>query len=452
VRKTIIKHGIITIALLAGSAILRFPFIGHPPVIVFDEGINASFATNIIRHEKYFDVHPPLAHLLFAAVARETTMKQELSMLPRESFNQFKYKNARLITATAGILLPPIIYLFGAMLYPYLLALVAALFVLFDNALIIYSRFVLPDIILITCGMFGLLFLLLSYKTENKTANAVFIILSGVFIGLAISVKWTALAYFLIACAIIIQKTIKNNFIGAVLKKSAVRILSIATIIIIIYISVFSILFYRFEKMPNVSASNPNTGFYYPQKYLSEISRANASFPSILYTMPRHTLYMLKANAVFQNKSFASYPFEWPLNRGTMLFWKNNENGAKIVLAGNIMSWALAFFAVFAALSIIAIGIFMPKIKERFLFPDMSENILIWYLISYLPLFYLGRDLFLYNYFTAMIISYLMVPAIFPIFLRIFGMSEKTQKYFWYSIIALIAISFAAQSQITYGF
>ena len=59
----------ITLALLIAALLVRVIFIHYPDEVVFDEVHFGKFASYYIKGEYFFDVHPPLAKLMIAAMA-----------------------------------------------------------------------------------------------------------------------------------------------------------------------------------------------------------------------------------------------------------------------------------------------------------------------------------------------------------------------------------------------
>ena len=158
--------------------LIRIPYLSYPQEPVFDEAHYINFAERTLAGEKDIDIHPPLARLIFAGI---------LWLAPYDA-NNFPFFRLRLLAVFAGSLLAGIVYLIAQKLYRnQILALLPALMVIFDGALISYSRMILPDILILVFGFLGILLLI---QDSRNT-----FLFSGIMFGLAASIKWSGLAF-----------------------------------------------------------------------------------------------------------------------------------------------------------------------------------------------------------------------------------------------------------------
>src|SRR3990167_4274715 len=165
--------------ILAMSLATRFVFFGQPNQVVFDE---VHFGKLLIAgFAKFFDFRPEFS---FNQIG--------------DNFPDNKYMALRFLPSLAGTLLPIVIFLllleFG--LSP-LAAFAGGIFVVFENAILVQSRFILMDAFLLLFGFLSLLFYL---KNRNCAASGVSsslknLILMGIFGGLSVSIKWTGAAF-----------------------------------------------------------------------------------------------------------------------------------------------------------------------------------------------------------------------------------------------------------------
>jgi len=179
---------------LFGSA-LRFYNLGEIPGPVFDEVFYPLWGLNYLTGEQFFSVHPPLGNYLF------TLSISLFHLLPGTgelgtSFDQLNPLSYRWLNATVGSLLILIAYFVALRIYnKTALALLVALFFAIDGSMLVDSRFGLINIYLAFFGGVSLLFFLKSIQDkDHKILN---MILCGVFLGLAISIKWNGLGYWL---------------------------------------------------------------------------------------------------------------------------------------------------------------------------------------------------------------------------------------------------------------
>ncbi|KAJ1679901.1 hypothetical protein EV182_001092 [Spiromyces aspiralis] len=199
-RQQWIVLGVITLI----AAYVRLWRLSHPHNVVFDEVHFGKFAGKYINQTYFFDVHPPLAKMMFAWTGR---------LVGYDGVFDFKsigldylaahipYVGMRTLPAFLGLALVPITYVtlaaFGQS--PDACAF-GAIIVTLETALITQSRLILLDASLIfftglTAMFWGLFF------TESRTPFSrrwwVYLALTGVSMGNALSCKWVGL--FLVA-------------------------------------------------------------------------------------------------------------------------------------------------------------------------------------------------------------------------------------------------------------
>jgi len=64
------KEWVLIVILLVLASVTRFLYLGHPNEVVFDEVYFAKWVTNYYSGQFYFDIHPPLAKMMLAALAK----------------------------------------------------------------------------------------------------------------------------------------------------------------------------------------------------------------------------------------------------------------------------------------------------------------------------------------------------------------------------------------------
>ncbi|MBW0478288.1 hypothetical protein O181_018003 [Austropuccinia psidii MF-1] len=175
--------------------------IWRPDSVVFDEVHFGEFASKYIRSTFFMDVHPPLAKLLITLVGflfgydGKFDFKQIGNDYPS---NRVPYVQMRLLPALLGVAVVPLSYLtmriIGLRLHS---ALLGALLIIFENGLIIQSRFILLDSPLI---FFTALSIFLHTGFCNEDAKRSFtrrwwiwLSLTGLSLGAVVSCKWIGL-------------------------------------------------------------------------------------------------------------------------------------------------------------------------------------------------------------------------------------------------------------------
>ncbi|KAG0245442.1 hypothetical protein BGW41_000069 [Actinomortierella wolfii] len=191
----IVLGGLTLLALLT-----RFYKISHPDEVVFDEVHFGKFASYYLRGTYFFDVHPPLAKLMLAAMGYflgydghflfETIGENYIK-------NNVPYVGMRALPAFLGAATIPLIYLsMREAGYPIITCFMAAFFVTFDNMMVTQTRLILLDSMLIFFMMCSIYSYIRFYKTRNHpftTSWWTWLVATGVSIGLTTSVKMVGL-------------------------------------------------------------------------------------------------------------------------------------------------------------------------------------------------------------------------------------------------------------------
>eukprot|EP01134_Creolimax_fragrantissima_P007331 CFRG7331T1 len=247
VRNTVL-FGLIIMALLT-----RFYKLAHPHSVVFDEVHFGKFASYYLRGTWFFDVHPPLGKLLFAAAGYLAGYDGSFSF--KEIHMDYlkhdvPYVAMRSVSALSGALLVPLA--FKTLQYQghsFYGSFMAAVLVLLDNSLLTQSRFILLD-------MPMLLFISLAIFADAKTRtywNLPFtrgwwswLGLTGVFLGLALSVKWVGLFVVAFVGVHTIQDLWyilcnRDNAMFRVAQHFLARLLCLIIIPVVLYVYIFSL-------------------------------------------------------------------------------------------------------------------------------------------------------------------------------------------------------------------
>ncbi len=430
------KKDLLTILFLFVLALgVRLFFISRPDSVVFDEGVYGRYVQLTSKGEGYFDIHPTFGNQLFTALVSSNAVPQKNLHDAATPFDDFPHLNIRIFNAIIGALLVVIIYCIGKMLFPVTISpFLPAFFVAIDNALVIYSRLMLPDTLLLFCGMLGFAFVCAVKDQENKKYIFTALTFAGIFLGLAASVKWTGLGFFAAACvALLVSKKLKHAFY-------------ILLVLLITYSAVF-VNFYMHSKEGSIVASNP--------KY--QVIK-NVTFPdhkdffATLTFLPRYTQLMYQLNydpqLVPVNHVSVSPPQQWPF-AGKQIILSLLED--KIFrLTPNLVTWLAALFALIAAFTVYLYSFFT---KSKTIHPSLTIIILA-FAANYAPFFLIGRSLFLYHYFAALIFSYLLVPFVVSWLEEVLVKNKfkLPRNSITVALCVLSVIAFAAFMPMAYGF
>ncbi|KAK3088845.1 hypothetical protein FSP39_024538 [Pinctada imbricata] len=122
--------------------------LGQPRAVVFDELHFAKFASLYMQRVFFFDVHPPLGKLLLALAGGFSGFKGDAKFerIGAEYSESFPVYQLRFLPAVMGSMVVPLIYQIAVELnLSRWAALVAAVFIAVDNAVLVQSRFMLME-------------------------------------------------------------------------------------------------------------------------------------------------------------------------------------------------------------------------------------------------------------------------------------------------------------------
>lgn len=162
---------------------LRFWGLDRFNTLVFDEIYFAKFGHNYLTHTSFFDAHPPLGKYLIAIG------------IWLKGYNPWGY---RWMNALIGSCIPLILVGIGYQLTRrYSFALLAGVFAVLDGLLLVESRYGLINVYLLTFGLLGQWFVLLSSRKPQGWQHWLWLTLAGLSFGAAAATKWNSLGFLL---------------------------------------------------------------------------------------------------------------------------------------------------------------------------------------------------------------------------------------------------------------
>ena len=191
-----LKNIYILSLILIISFATRFVYLGEIPGPVFDEVFYPMYGYSYLTDQQFFYVHPPLGNYILAAAIwiYHQLPWIEVSSLSTVSFEELPTLSYRWLNALSGSLLCILSYILSQKLFNNnKFSLLVCFFVAIDGSLLVDSRTGLINIYLV---FFGLCALICAAKAKFvDLQNRNWLILCGVFIGLAASIKWNGLGY-----------------------------------------------------------------------------------------------------------------------------------------------------------------------------------------------------------------------------------------------------------------
>jgi dolichyl-phosphate-mannose-protein mannosyltransferase len=429
------------IYLIGAAIITRTWMLFQPNAIVFDEVYFKVFAAHYLDGHYFFDIHPPLGKLIFAGYAYLLHMKPA-AMISGTALP------LRVLPAIAGILLIPLIWgLLRRLGASRLFAFLGAFAVLLDNSLIVESRFILMDSMLILFGIAGVYFYLVA--RDSKRHFWVYWCLSALFAGASFSVKWTGLTS--LALIVLIWSWDQRDRTATRLRRLGE--LSVMILIpIILYVSIFWI---HFKLLPY---SGDGDAFMTPQFQSTLIGssyynpKARMSFIDKFFELNKE---MYVANATLTaTHPYGSHWYMWPLEIRPIYYWEGpvlaNGNQGNIYLLGN----PAVYWGIWVA---IITGLLYGWITKRLLRPATVAALAITgvgFLLNYLPFVPITRIMFQYHYFFAFLYSLLFAVLLWNDIAtdkKNVTLPDTKSKRAYYIVLAIIALTFLFFAPLTYG-
>jgi len=180
------------------SLFTRYYQISKSKIVVWDEAHFGGFASQYLKREFYFDVHPPLGKMLIALAGYLAGYDGQWGWDSGATYPEnLNFVKMRLFCATFGALIVPLAYLTACELkFSRKICILIGTMVLCENGLIVISKFVLLDPILIFFTSLSFFCLTKFHNQHEKPFSLnwfLWLFLSGVSIGCVTSVKWVGL-------------------------------------------------------------------------------------------------------------------------------------------------------------------------------------------------------------------------------------------------------------------
>jgi dolichyl-phosphate-mannose-protein mannosyltransferase len=436
------------IVVAIASAITHFIYFSYPAQVVFDETFATNFFGSYAKGAFFFDVHPPLAKLIVYAFGFLTGASYHTDMGVIGAALPLSIILLRLVPLVCGFLLPLVIYAISRNIgLSRMLAMTAGLLVVFENSLIVQSRFILFDIMLLLFGFIAV-FLYQEYskriveiKGETKrllSSRNILLLGSAFFAAAAFSVKWTGLAFLLMIVLLELFRLYKSHittyenidlkqFLTKIIKTFraiAPFLVVYACIGIILYTSIFAV---HLAILPNPGPGDVfmSTQFH-GENFISKFVDLNAAmYRANAYQIPSH--------------QYQSSWWSWPIMIRPIFYWQGHDE--YIYLLGNPFVYLLGIAAI-----IFIFGYVLLKVLLKRKTMSAAIFIVIGFLVNYAPFVFINRPMFLYHYEAA------LVMCILSIAWTLDRISWKKGRFgAMIAILILCISSFIYFSPLTYG-
>ncbi len=383
---------LVILAVLA--AVTRFARLYNPREIVFDEVLFRDWALRYKAAAYYFDVHPPLGKLLLGAWGAITGVDGTIA-------NTDPSVAMRILPAFAGTLLIIVVYvLIRQLCGSRRVATLGAGLLLLDNALLVESRFILMDSMLL---LFGISAVVVALAARQRTGPAYWWLLaaSAALAGCAFATKVSGLSVFgLIGLIWLADVVRERRSWRPVLGQAAVLVLVPATL----FVAVFAV---HFALLTKTGGSNYDSSM--PIEFQATLEGNPAYKPDAKRSFPQKFVDLNKAMQDGQlSMSTATHPYSskwwsWPImKRGVYVYFKQVAPGKAryIYTLGNPAVW---WGNLVGALIVLIGMLVVPRRFAPYKWPLIF--LAIGWASNYLPFALIDRPMFLYHYLFALIFS-----------------------------------------------
>lgn len=407
--------------------LLHAAWLTHPRSVVFDEVYFGRYAMAYLKGEDYFDLHPPLAKLVFGAMAWLLQLDPSFGWEHNgQPFPDPAYAWLRLPAHAVGVLLPLVLWGVAREIglsarAAFAVGVLAAL----DNAFLVLSRVALTDVFFITAG-FGALW---AYMRHRRTGGAGGLLLAALLAGCAVSVKWTALSFVGVLLALEAQRlwAARAARPWPTLWRPALLVALPAAV----YLASFALHFALVKP-----GSGADGGM---------VVRSQMPFAERFVELNKA---MWKSSSGMKVKHpYASRWHDWPFMMRTVDMWAEyrGERLARLYLIGNpVVWWASGYAMLFLLVNFVPK---LPSLLARAKPPPAGAAELFVvgaFLANLLPFTVIGRVMFLYHYLPALGFALLGLGLLLD-------RSERHARWLLPAVGVLAAAAFVYWAPLTYG-
>jgi dolichyl-phosphate-mannose-protein mannosyltransferase len=428
------------------AAVTRFTAITHPRAIVFDEVYFREAALRYLHGSYFFDLHPPLGKLLLAGWAKLFGVSATVQSTDPVVV-------LRLLPALAGTALVAVFYLLlRELTASRKVATFGAALLLLDNAILVESRLILMDSMLLLFGI-GALTCYLASRRRTGAAHWILLTASAVLAGMAASTKWTGLTALGVIGLVWFAQTLRQRVSWRLaLPQAAVLVLVPA----LLYLSVFAIHFQL------LSHSGPGDAFM-SQRFQSTLvgnagynPAASMSFSDRFFES-NDAMHRYELSLNNSHHPYSSSWLSWPLMKRPVYYWvgttKTPGTQEYIYLQGNPVIW----WGLLVGVIVVAVGwLRRPELFQRH--RGAMALLGVAWAANFLPFATIVRPMFLYHYFF----SFLFCIAAVSIGLgllagwmtdgeRVWRFPSPRSATLYWCVLAVVVVGFLFFAPISYG-
>lgn len=413
--------------IVALAALLHAAFITHPASVVFDEVFFGRYAMDYLRGQDFFDVHPPLAKLLFGAMAALLGLDPAFDYPANGApYPELRYVWLRLPAHIAGVLLPLVFWGLARELglsrrAAFAVGVLAAL----DNGWLVITRIVLTDGWLVLLG-FGALW---AYFRHRRIGRARTYVLALLLAGMAVSVKWTGLSFLGLIGALEAGRLWQERSGGL---RRLWRPALLVTLPVAVYVAAFAV---HFARTPPGPGTDPLHQAHARQAFVPRLLAENRT----MWDVSRH---------MTAPHRYASRWYDWPFMMRPVDFWAvyDGPRVQRIYLLGNpVVWWATGYAMLFLLVN--AVPKLPDLLSRRRPAPAGPAELFIvgGYLANLLPFTVIARVMFIYHYLPALGFALLGLGLLLD-------RCGRHARWLTPALLGLAALAFVYFAPLSYGF
>ncbi len=436
---------LIPIIIIVLSGITHFAYFGFPKEVLFDEVHFGYYISQYWQGSYYFDIHPPLAKLILSFVGYFADIPRVVNWSTIGNELPDQWVLMRLIPLLAGIFLPLIVYAICKRLnLSNFASFAAALLIIVENSLLVQSRAIIFDVMILFFGFLALLFYL---EYRNKITARSFLIASALCASAALSIKWTGVSF--VALIILVEIFFPSRFLHRK-KESLKRLFKFIGVFavtgVIFYFTIFTI---HLSLLTNTGSGND---FMSPEFQKSLSGNKFANDPNIQplgltakFLELNYQIYEYSSNLNTPH-DYASEWYTWPLMKRPIFYWQSTDINRYIYYLGNPLIYWLGGASIIV-LTFYGVRHYIRS-RHRVISPDSLPIlfILAGFAGNFLPFAFIGRTMFLYHYETALVFGILGIAFL----IDKIG-NDYAKKLIGITVIVSCAATFLYFSPLTYG-
>jgi len=441
--------------------------LNDPSKAFWDESYYVTAAQRYEEHTAQYASHPPLGFMLMAtgrAILNDNTAidAHEVGLVKkidtRDIPEGYSFAGIRLmggLFAVAGAVLFYLICL--TLTREAFSAFIFSLLYVFENAFIVHFRAAHLDPFQITLALAGIRVWLRAFDDRRRdTLKGV--ALFGALIGLSFMVKVNTLVLLVLPGLTVLRDMLRAGralpqVIAQGVMKGVVMVAAFGAVVV----TVFALHTLINPKAPDfASESGRRDKVYMSEAYVGWLEgRAPLSATVLMDATKGYYAYMKHDfTGIVKTEKNGSQPVAWPVMSKSINYrWDSSGDRTRYVqMVGNVFSWGLGLLGLLSATVLLILRFYRPRAWLETREMDLMAAVFGMYVIFMGLHIWLGtqRVMYIYHYFTGLLLSYMLLPLIWQVLRRRFAMVERYRDYGLGGLCVGIGLCFLWYSPLTY--